>query len=75
MTEGAAAQRSTIQMAPPRVIERAYDDPEEVRRLIEAGAPCKSITAVQKEPVGTGGRENLTAGSRLLMLQGRQGSE
>jgi len=48
-----AAQRSAFQMAPPGVIERAYDNPEEVWHLIEAGAPYKSITAVQKEPVGT----------------------
>ncbi len=40
-------------MAPPRVIERAYDDPDLVRGLIEQGAPYKSITAVQKEPEGT----------------------
>ncbi len=40
-------------MAPPRVIERAYADPDEVWALIEQGAPYKSITAVQKEPEGT----------------------
>jgi hypothetical protein len=40
-------------MAPPRVIERAYDRPDQVWSLIERGAPYKSITAVQKEPEGT----------------------
>lgn len=48
-----AVQRSAFQMAPPGVIECAYDDPEAVWGLIEAGAPYKSITAVQKEPAGT----------------------
>jgi len=46
-------QRSEFQMAPPRVLERAYDDPHLVLELIRRGAPYKSITAVQKEPVGT----------------------
>ena len=48
-----AASRAPFQMAPPTVIERAYDEPEAVRALIEQGAPYKSITAVQKEPEGT----------------------
>jgi hypothetical protein len=50
---GGAAQRSAIQMAPPGIVEPAYDDPESIWHLIEAGAPYKTITAVQKEPVGT----------------------
>ena len=52
MTE-AAISRPVTQMAPPRVLERAYDDPGEVLELIDRGAPYKSITAVQKEPEGT----------------------
>ncbi|MDX1736022.1 MAG: hypothetical protein R3228_16725 [Halioglobus sp.] len=49
----ASIQRSDSQMAPPRVLERAYDDPDRVLELIRRGAPYKSITAVQKEPEGT----------------------
>jgi hypothetical protein len=41
------------QMALPRVLDRAYEDPAEVLALIEKGAPYKSISAVQKEPEGT----------------------
>ncbi len=48
-----AAIRAPFQLAPPTVVERAYDDPEAVRALIEQGAPYKSISAVQKEPEGT----------------------
>ena len=40
-------------MAPPCLIERAYDYPDQIWSLIEQGAPYKSITAVQKEPEGT----------------------
>lgn len=49
----AAANRPITQMAPPVVLDNAYDDPTEVLGLIERGAPYKSITAVQKEPEGT----------------------
>ena len=48
-----AASRPIFQMAPPQVLERAYDDSAEVLELIGRGAPYKSITAVQKEPEGT----------------------
>ncbi len=48
-----ALSRPAFQMAPPTVIESAYAAPDEVRALIEKGAPYKSITAVQKEPEGT----------------------
>lgn len=46
-------QRSATQLAPPRVLDHAYDDSDLVLDLIRRGAPYKSITAVQKEPPGT----------------------
>ena len=48
-----AVSRSEFQMAPPRVLEQAYEDPGEVQALIEQGVPYKSISAVQKETDGT----------------------
>jgi len=48
-----AVSRSEFQMAPPCVVDPAFDDPGIVQALIEQGAPYKSITAVQKEPEGT----------------------
>jgi hypothetical protein len=49
----AAASRPATQLASPRVLEHAWEDPEAVLELIGRGAPYKSITAVQKEPPGT----------------------
>lgn len=49
----AVSPRPALQLAPPRVLEHAWEDPGEVLALIERGAPYKSISAVQKEPPGT----------------------
>ena len=48
------ATRPAVPLAPPIVIERAFDDPDRIRALVDAGAPYKSLSAVQKEPPGTG---------------------
>ncbi len=53
MTQTPTLVRPAAQLAPPVVLDRAFDDPDLVRSLIATGAPYKSIAAVQKEPVGT----------------------
>lgn len=65
-----AIVRAPFQMAPPAVVERAYEDPDAVWALIQRGAPYKSITAVQKEPEGTAAapwfRNFWALGSRVI---------
>ena len=44
------AVRPHTQIAPPRRIEGAFDDPQGVIDLIHRGAPYKTIAAVQRQP-------------------------
>ena len=46
----ALVNRSLTMMAPPLHLERAFKDPEVIEELVLAGAPYKTITAVQKGP-------------------------
>jgi hypothetical protein len=43
-------KRSLTMMAPPLHLPSAFDNPQEIEDLILAGAPYKTITAVQKGP-------------------------
>lgn len=48
-----AVRRPDGPLAPPIVLERAFDDPRPIRALFAAGAPYKSLSAVHREPPGT----------------------
>lgn len=43
-------QRSAAMLARPVKLARAFDNPEQIKSLVESGAPYKTITAVQKNP-------------------------
>ncbi len=43
-------QRSATMLAPPIKLNPAFEDPDSVLKLINKGAPYKTITAVQKNP-------------------------
>jgi hypothetical protein len=44
--------RAAVQLAPPTVLDNAFDDPDCILDLFDRGAPYKSIAAVHRDPEG-----------------------